>query len=195
MKDRVFYDHSHTSRHLSASKWKIFHQRTGEIPADVRHWLLDEGSLSLRLIKASNNAFSVRVLRQGWSTPVLSERQSLGLSARTTAQIRETLLLCNGEPWVYARSVIPAHTLSGRARCLRQLGTKSLGSWLFREPTMSRHPFEIARLRPDNDLVPADIQGQQTLWGRRSRFEVLGQPLLVAEIFLPAFQAWPIVGG
>jgi chorismate--pyruvate lyase len=107
--------------------------------------------------------------------------------------VRETLLLCNDVPWVFARSVIPASSLKGHARQLLKLNNRSLGSWLFNDSTMRRDPFELATITSSNSVVPANLQCQQKLWGRRSKFTVQGLPLLVAEIFLPAFKPWPVI--
>jgi len=46
------------------------------VPAGLEDWLLDRGSLTSRLVKASEGAFRVRVLRQGWGRPLYSERES-----------------------------------------------------------------------------------------------------------------------
>jgi chorismate--pyruvate lyase len=145
------------------------------------------------LLTASNNNFAVQVHSQGWNTPYIDESQALGTNHRHFAQIRETLLLCNGTPWVFARSVIPASSLKGHARQLLKLNNRSLGSWLFNDASMRRSPFEVACIDPKNSIVPSDLQMQQQLWGRRSKFTVQGLPLLVAEIFLPPFKPWPVI--
>ncbi|MFB1035696.1 MAG: chorismate lyase, partial [Sinobacterium sp.] len=145
------------------------------------------------LVTASDNNFSVQVHSQGWNTAYLDECRALDINSRHLAQVRETLLLCNGVPWVFARSVIPASSLKGHARQLLRLNNRSLGSWLFNDSTMTRAPFELATIEASNTVVPENLQRQQRLWGRRSKFTVRGQPLLVAEIFLPAFNPWPII--
>jgi chorismate--pyruvate lyase len=115
------------------------------------------------------------------------------MSHRQVALVRETLLLVKQQAWVFARSVIPASTLNGPNRALRSLGNRSLGSWLFSAPSMRRAPFEVALIDPGNTLVPEQLQTDVQLWGRRSRFEVNQAALLVCEIFLPPFQAWPMI--
>lgn len=160
----------------------------------MRPWLLDEGSLTAHLVRASGGEFRVQLQRQHWGLPDHSERAALGLEARQVALLRETLLLVKEQAWVYARSVIPATTLSGSNRCLRSLGNRSLGSWLFNAPDMQRSPFEVALLQPGHSPVPGNLQRDFPLWGRRSRFEVHSAPLLVCEIFLPDFVPWPTIG-
>lgn len=194
MKDRVFYDHCPREYQPGLARWRQHHQLRHCIPAPVRSWLLDEASLTQRLVKASQGEFEVRLQGQFWALPMASERQALDLSPRSMTLVRETLLVGRQQPWVYARSIIPATSLVGKNRSLRALGNRSLGSWLFQQPGMSRSPFAVALLAPANSPVPSELQQQQSLWGRRSVFQVNGAPLLVCEIFLPQFRAWPTIG-
>ena len=95
-----------------------------------------------------------------------------------------------GVPWVYARSVIPLQTLTGRLRKLRHLDSRPLGALLFSDPTMRREPLEWACIPADTNqsltskLPPFD----QPIWGRRSVFTLSAKPLLVCEMFLPDFK-------
>lgn len=145
------------------------------MPVELKRWLSDTGSLTRLLQRASQGRFSVRLRRLQWASPSASEARALGLASRQRALIREVELCGNGEPWVYARSVIPATTLSGRHRSLALLGARSLGSILFNDPGMRREPLQIARL--------AGAEG--ALWARRSVFHLDAKPLLVCEVFLP----------
>jgi chorismate--pyruvate lyase len=170
--------------------WQDYrHFTSSQLPCSTRHWLLDKGSLTQRLIKASHGQFRVQVLKQHWRQPLLSERSILDMAPREIAIIREVLLLCHNQPWVYARSVMPASSLNGRLRRLRKFDDSSLGEMLFREPSMRRHPFQLALIDGQSPHLPAQIQQPQTLWGRRSRFDLTGKPIMVSEIFLPAFTA------
>ncbi len=107
---------------------------------------------------------------------------------REQAIIREVALLCNGEPWVFARSVIPASSLTGHLRQLRGLKNSSLGEMLFRDPTMYRHPFQVAAIDGQSQQIPKFLRQPLALWGRRSRFELRDKPIMVSEIFLPTFR-------
>jgi chorismate--pyruvate lyase len=155
--------------------------------------LFDKGSLTQRLIEASHGDFRVQVLEQGWGTPRLSEANLLHLRRREQAIIREVTLLCHDRPWVFARSVIPASSIRGPLRHLRHWADSSLGALLFNDPSMHRDPFQVTLLKPGNGFVPDALQGDASVWGRRSRFFLQGLPLLVCEIFLPEFKASPIV--
>ncbi len=178
-----------SSYHPLESDWKDYHTYTGsQLPASVKPWLLDSGSLTQRLIKASGGHFKVKVLSQSWQRPRLSECLLLNMKTRERAIIREVALLCNNEPWVYARSVLPGRSLTGHLRRLRKFKDSSLGEMLFRDPTMIRFPFQIASIAGGSEQIPAALRQPQTLWGRRCRFELANKPIMVSEIFLPAFQ-------
>jgi chorismate--pyruvate lyase len=165
----------------------------GCIPSGLAGWLLDTASLTLRLQRLCPGKFRVRVLSQQWGTASIDEAQALRMKPGCMAVIRQVQLLCGGEPWVYARTVIPATSLRGRLRRLAHLGTRPLGGMLFSDPGMRRASVELVRLdagQPlyraatrDFDKCPAEI------WGRRAVFRLAKRPLLVSEIFLPAFPA------
>ncbi len=159
------------------------------VPGQWRPWLSDTGSLTQRLIDACNGELTVQVLRQNLGVPRLSERRALGLPQRRQALIREVILLGGGIPWVYARSIIPLSTLTGRLRRLRQLDNRPLGALLFSEPSMCREPVEIA-CYTSAQMPTALVAKQSTMWGRRSVFRLHNKPLLVSEIFLPDFKPY-----
>tara|TARA_R110000868_G_scaffold391396_3_gene661470 strand:- start:67075 stop:67623 length:549 start_codon:yes stop_codon:yes gene_type:complete len=168
--------------------WQDYHRYTAhQLPTAIRPWLLDSGSLTQRLIKASQRHFSVQVLKQCWQRPRASEVQLLAMQPREQAIVREVVLLCHGQPWVFARSVIPASSLRGQLRRLRKFDNSSLGAMLFSDPSMQRHAFQLARVPGDSWQLPAQLQQSQPLWGRRSRFELGAKPLMVSELFLQAF--------
>ncbi|MFN3586959.1 MAG: chorismate--pyruvate lyase family protein [Moraxellaceae bacterium] len=150
-------------------------------PPAVAGWLTAPGSLTARLVAAADGDFRVRLLAQYWGRPAPEEARRLGLHPGRFALIREVELVGRGQPWVRARSVLPVASLAGAGRRLRRLGNRSLGHLLFRDPTLRRGPIEIARL----------LQPEGRVYARRSRLVYHGQPLLVAECFLPALFAQP----
>jgi chorismate--pyruvate lyase len=158
--------------------WRTLRQPINA-PLALRRWLTDQGSLTRLLQRASKGRFSVRVLRQRYALPGPNERVTLGMRSREYALIREVLLCADGEPWVYARTVIPTPTLTGRQRTLRLIGSRSLGSLLFSDPSMRRAPLQVARIA-NGDQPP--------LWARRSLFYLENKPLLVCEVFLPPLE-------
>ena len=156
------------------------------VPTRWRPWLLDSGSLTERLLAASRGDLRVRVLNQHWARPRPDERRILALGAGRRALIREVLLIGCGEPWVYARSVLPPDLLRGRYRCLARLGERPLGGLLFRDPALRRSRIEVTR-RPVPTLPGLEYRPTGRAWLRRSLFYLDGKPLLVAEMFLPGF--------
>lgn len=161
------------------------------IPDQWRDWLSDTGSLTQRLLDASDGKLSVQIIRQCLDAPRLSERLALGLAPRRLALIREVILLGDGVPWVYARSVLPMATLTGSLRKLRRLDNRPLGALLFQSPSMTREPVEVACHTSANAKLPVVLGHIDTpLWGRRSVFRLNRKPLLVSEIFLPDFKPY-----
>ncbi|MDS4028238.1 MAG: chorismate lyase [Candidatus Contendobacter sp.] len=152
-------------------------------------WLLDHGSLTQRLRCACTGRFRVRVLRQGWTRPDRDEARVLGLRLNAWAWTREVHLSCDEQPWVFARTLIPARTLRGRGRRLTQLGARPLGEVLFASPSVRRGPVEIARIvagrRLHQQAFTCLAEPPDVIWGRRSVFHIEDRPLLVCEIFLP----------
>ena len=172
--------------------WRSLLSRSDRsVPKQWRDWLLDKGSLTQRLIDASDNRLSVQILNQRIDTPRFTERRALKLPPRRLTLIREVVLLANSTPWVYARSIIPLTTLTGRLRKLRHLDNQPLGALLFRDPTMTRGPVEVACHTNINAKLPIALGNiQKSLWGRRSVFRLDAKPLLVSEIFLPDFKPY-----
>ena len=178
-------------------RWYPSSQRFwGDLPSDLADWLLNHGSLTQRLRCACAGRFRVRVLRQGWSRPARDEARILGSRLDAWAWTREVQLLCNERPWVFARTLIPAHTLRGRGRRLTYLGTRPLGHALFADPDVRRGPVEIARIIAGQSLHQRVFAGcaepPDAIWGRRSVFWIGKCPLLVYEIFLPDLPVSPV---
>lgn len=182
--------------HRAEPVWRVasrLHRR--DVPEEVLRWLLDPASLTRRIQSACHGCFRVEVLFQGWARPQHNEARELGMRHGSTGFVREVYLLCDGHPWVFARTVIPRTTLTGPRRCLTRLKSRPLGAVLFADPSMRRGPVEIARLSPCDKLYPAAtrhlIQQPESIWGRRSVFRLDGEPLLVSEIFLPGTPPCP----
>lgn len=155
----------------------------------LQDWLGDSGSLTARLIGQSDGDFNVRVVRQIIGRPTLNERRLLGMKQPALALIREVILLGRNEPWVFARSILPLTSLTGSLRHLRKQNNRPLGAFLFSQPQLQRSPIAVARISRDHAYVPGDLAANQSLWGRRSVFYLQQKPLLVSEVFLPAFVA------
>lgn len=101
------------------------------------------------------------------------------------------MLYGNDTPWVFARSILPLSTLTGRQRRLRRLDARPLGALLFADPSMRRGPMQLGQVASLNLPLPGGAdENTGLLWGRRSVFFLDGKPLLVSEIFLPAFSPY-----
>lgn len=174
-----------------APRWLPANQFVGgNRPLTAASWLLDTGSLTAHLRRESRGEFHVRILRQYWGVPQLSERRLLGLGDRDWAMIREVLLCCHQQPWVYARSILPLSSMTGHLRRLRGLDSRPLGHLLFADRSMRREPFELCRVRASALPLVELSEDSTELWGRRSCFVHGDRRILVGEIFLPAFQPW-----
>lgn len=164
----------------------------GRIPAVLEAWLLDTGSLTDRMKRACRGHFEVRVVDEGWQRPRLDEVRALGMRYGMVGWVRQVQLLCDGHPWVFARTIVPVTTLTGAQRRLAHLGNRPLGAFLFADPGMQRGPVEVAAIRNGQAMFSLATAGLRRkpaeIWGRRSVFRVGGKPLLVTEIFLPAIE-------
>ncbi len=191
-------NHSETAALARALRWfDAHHCLATEIPIRLRPWLLAEGSLTQLLIAASAGDFRVERVLQEWQRPTLSEARLLRIDPNQYALIREVILWGCGQPWVYARSVIPARSLRGDLRRLRKLHNTSLGALLFRYPQLQRTPFELATIEARALPLPLQseallqsapgLRANQKLWARRSRFAIDDRALIVGEIFLDGF--------
>src|SRR5215471_11178963 len=93
---------------LTEPKWLPQRQRRIQLISPVLlDWLLEPGSMTMRLRQACRQSFKVNQCFQSWQRPRYSEAKILGQSERQLAVIREVELLCDGEIWVSARSVFP----------------------------------------------------------------------------------------
>ncbi len=152
-------------------------------PAREQSWLGDNASLTRRL--SALGEFAVAPLFQAVIPPRPEEARLLGLRPRRAALVREVILHLDRTPVVYARSVLPLASLSGRNRVLGHMANRSLGAELFRHPAARRDAVWLAQV-PATDLPAPVRSGDQPAWGRQSLFRKRGRPLLVAEVFLPA---------
>jgi len=163
---------------------------SASLPADLRVWLTDNGSLTGQLVASGQGEFRVQRLYQGWEVPLPSERRLLDLPPRQLALVREVALWLDSNAVVFARSIFPISSLVGSLAHLRRLHNTSLGAILFKHPGMHRSPFDLAHMAGNSDYLPPGLQQSEPAWGRRSRFQIGGKKLMVSEVFLQAFTPW-----
>jgi chorismate--pyruvate lyase len=163
--------------------------RTAPVDRALRAWLESSGSLSGRLARAFGR-FEVQVLKQGCAPARSDERAVLKRAGRfrlsvPRCHVREVVLWGDGQPLVYARSVLPAVQSRLTWRAVRGLGTRPLADLLFglraahctRLGSACTSPMRARRLRERLGWARAP------LWHRRSVFTRRGMPLLVTEWF------------
>jgi chorismate--pyruvate lyase len=164
--------------------------------AAMRAWLTAEGSLTARLI-AHSSTFRVQRLHQRSALCLSDETRAIGLHRPGRVWEREVLLRCDGEPVVFAHTVVPLSDSATDWPLFNALGERSLGTTLFYDPLVRRGELEFARLRPGHPLVrrarvalgesapPPDT----VYYARRCVYRRHQGTLLVTEVFLPAVLA------
>lgn len=130
--------------------------------------------------------------------PTLDEAISLGIKRNQLAWIREVALLCDGQPVVFAHTVLPFRPRGALTRWFERLGSRSLGAVLFSHHGFSRGALRTRRIDHRHALYQPTIDAMQlapsappTLWARRSRFVFRSQSVLVTEVFSPALRVVP----
>ncbi|WP_457675363.1 chorismate--pyruvate lyase family protein [Thiolapillus sp.] len=177
-------------RSVNEPLWVDLHARHASlVPDQVYAWLRDPASLTRRVTDACPGKFRVEVKFQGWAGALNSETRLLRLGLREACLVREVELLCDEEPQVFARTLMPVSSLRGAARQLAHLRDKPLGKVLFANPHTRRKTVQIARIQPQHRLFDSAVshleERPEELWGRRTLFLYVGKPILVNEIFLP----------
>jgi chorismate--pyruvate lyase len=139
----------------------------------LRSWLLTPGLLTQRMRDTCGKRFQMNIL---------SERNESG------QHLREIELCCDGRPWVFAQTRVPAATLAAEP-WLARIGQTALGEALAAHDAVRRPEFDYARLYDDVDVVRAALARRalppQALWVRRSVFELGAHTLTLREVFLP----------
>ena len=161
------------------------HPLKDTLSAPLQSWLQDPGSLTRRL-QQQCTGFNVQVLRHQTAPLAADEQAHISPWPAHQAQCREVLLCDATVPVVYARSIIPQAD-TGLLHRLQHIGTQPLGEALFTEPGIAIGPFQWAYFAPHSSLglLNQQLTGtHRALWGRRRRFFVDNNPVLVAEVFL-----------
>lgn len=146
-------------------------------------WLREPGSLTARC-QRNCGQFRIRLLRAGWIKPMADEPASRGL-----IRGREVVLECDGQPVIFAHSVLLTASKGRLPRWLAGLASRSLGSLLFTHPGFKREALAFRQLDARHPLflrAAAWAPGAAELWARRSVHHLGTQSLCVTEVFLPA---------
>lgn len=161
-------------QHSALPPWSLRHHRLrASIPEGWQSWLFDSGSLTARLMRAAPGRFRVQVIRECHTKPSTLEQRMLSLNTSQRVWVRDVVLYIDQHALIVARTAIPAQTLSGCDVRLKHLGNRSLGSYLFKQPSLQRTPLRASQ-QTDHPDYP---------WGRYSLFRIHGKPLMVSEWF------------
>lgn len=177
------------------SRWSVHLPRVA-VPAPLRPWLQEPASLTARCQRYCHT-FRVHLLRHELSQPLVQEstgNRTRGKS-RQLAWVREVLLHCDGEPVIFAHTVLATPARGQLRQWLAGLGSRSLGSLLFKHKSFRRGAIEFLRLDARHPLYrQAENAMRQTaekaslppvLWARRSKHYLGTQHVTVVEVFLP----------
>ena len=163
-------------------------------------WLGAGDSLTARLA-AHSGALKVQLLHQRSALCLADEAGAIGMARVGRVWEREVLLRCDGQPVVFAHTVVPMAANAADWPMFNALGERSLGSTLFGDPLVRRGALEFARLRPGHplarraraalgdasqDAIAAVSSDLSTYYARRCLYRRHLGTLLVTEVFLPA---------
>jgi len=148
--------------------------------------LTEKGSLTDLFTNLMGQPPRLNCLAQGRGPVSRQEGYVLNIGPRVFAHIREITMGTQAKDWLFARTVMPSQTLTGKARRLKKMGSTPLGKVLFGS-------LNADRVQMNLDLVFAnevglegwDIPSDFPLWQRTSLFELKTGPLLINEILLP----------
>jgi chorismate--pyruvate lyase len=159
---------------LAQTRWQPVHlmQRLAP-PRALRPWLSDRGSLTQGLRRLCPMLY-VTVMDEGYQRPTRQEAIALQVAPDRHCWVRTVRLHCQGQTWVYARTVIPDLMPGNPWYALKQLGNQPLGEVLFNTPHLARSDFQLSRPNA-NDFA------------RQSRFFRAQTPLLLTEVLTDCF--------
>lgn len=179
-----------------AARWHR-HPPRAVTPTALRGWLTDARSMTER-IRARCSHFSVRVIRQRLDCAYADEAAILPVRAGERVWVREVLLIADGCPVVFGRTLLPGRGRRGVWRLFHNRGTRPLGEDLFDNPRIRRQELRSTCVdrRDARYHYACDAAGlaamPKGLWARRSVFLLHDCPLMVSEFFLPAIFDLPV---
>ncbi|MCL1138317.1 chorismate--pyruvate lyase family protein [Shewanella pneumatophori] len=166
-------------------EWFSPEQITNLPQQPFQDWLLSTCSLTKKLKKQCTH-FEVKVLGEDTLAP---------LEQSFTSQkmwIREVLLILDGTPWVFARTLIPGDLLEKKQQEFLGLGVRPLGELLYSADEFTPGKIEVAHFEACTKIAKLakslNQEVDKPLWGRRRYFQYETEQLVVSEVFLPAAQ-------
>ena len=144
-----------------------------EPDAALRSWLTEGGVLTRRLRALCGARFHMRLI---------------GEHFEADERVREIILCCGEQAWVYAQTRIPRRTLE-RNDWLRTLGGMPLGEAFESQGLREKSELEFAQLAPSHPVIQRALHEtrwpSRKFWMRRAHFVTRGGPFLVQEVFSP----------
>ena len=169
-----------------------------------KQWLMRGGALTTGL--RAMGALTLSVIHEYSCGLSFDEARCLKLPIKSPVWVREVVMRIEGIDCVVARSLTPLVASHGVWQGMRRLRSRPLADILYNQRSIVRSAFEVARLnraiplhqtashilalnKATNHILgnPTPPATNQTLLARRSVFWRNGDPLMVAECFLPEF--------
>jgi len=149
-----------------------------------KSWLLETQSLTARF-RQTCPTLTVKVLSEQWQRPLIQEAKALGLPLHQWAWVRCVVLICQSQPLLYARTVIPHCHPKNPWFALKTLGNQPLGEVLFNLKNRQRSPFRLNRFQAELPYLSRLTKDSKVnALARQSIFYQKQQPLLLTEVFL-----------
>lgn len=160
-----------------------------------KHWLFRPGALTAGLRQLGK--VELRVVHEHASGLPIAETWMLQQPRRSPIWVREIVMSIDGVDSVFARSFTPLSAAHSLWQGMRRLQTRPLADMLYHDSEITRSAFFACRLKETDPIYRSarrafsgSCPGARKILTRCSVFQRRGQPLLVAECFLPEF--WPL---
>jgi chorismate--pyruvate lyase len=156
-----------------------------------KFWLFRPGALTAGLRQLGR--MQLRVLAEYAEGASLDEARAMRLTPGKPVWVREIVMSVDGIDCVVARSLTPLAASRAVWQGMRRLRTRPLADMLYHDRTVRRSRFMCLPLKRGIPFyatardAAASAADSGVVLARRSVFWRHGQPLLVAEGFLPAF--------
>ncbi len=137
----------------------------------IKSWLIENGPITKRI--SDNENFELNLIRDEIDEVDERDKKYLG-NITGDIKVREVILLGNKVPKVYAKSLIPVHTIEEGFSKLGSLGTKPLGDILFEKDIFNKVDVVYSTFKHEVNIF----------WGRKTKYLVKNLPFSVMEIFL-----------
>ena len=173
---------------LQSPRWQSqLLKRHFQLSEELYSWLTETGSLTKRLRGKYPDSFNVEVLLQNKGLLFYNESNVLSLERGRYQLIREVKLNHYDQCQILARTVLPERTIKIARNKLAHLGNKPLGEVIFAYPDLELQLRQYCQIEPQTwaPEIRIGLGITENIWGRRTMYVIHGQPLLVAEFFLP----------